>query len=109
MSVDSRNRHAHRALNIYEILVRVFSFNDTRTDGRCARVCRYWMEPALDNLWYAIGGPEIGEEETGYRYPVFVVLLGLLGTLKYVRTNGAKFAVCQSIPHFAKQETDAST
>lgn len=48
-----RTRSMHRALCIAEILARVFGLLEAGSNARNARVCKQWMDLALDAVWKA--------------------------------------------------------
>lgn len=41
----------HRALILPEILLLTLSFLPRQDNARCARVCKFWTEAALDEVW----------------------------------------------------------
>lgn len=47
---------AERVLSISETLGLIFSYAERQDTARCARVCRAWLDPALDTVWQHLDG-----------------------------------------------------
>ena len=47
----------HHVLGIPELLSLTFSFLPNSSLTNCARVCKSWMDPALNELWKVLESP----------------------------------------------------
>lgn len=57
--MKSQQYQLHRAIAIPEILSLIFSHASSSNLASYARVCKFWMDPALDRLWERVNDPTI--------------------------------------------------
>ena len=46
-----------RALNVREIMEMVIEHADRKSIVACARVCKFWSDVALDDIWFTLQEP----------------------------------------------------